>query len=507
MVEKENKIRNLIGYILLGCAGLCIVLFAFQISAEDIWYDEVFSMGFIGKDVNTLLHLAARDVHPPFYYLYLKAITESVMALCKNASAIIVSKAASILPLVLLGIVGYIKVARKHGMFTYGLFMLLVTIMPNISNYYVEIRMYSLALFFITFACIIADEIAGGEDRLSKWIAFFVLGIMTAYTQYYALVAVVGIYVALGIALILYGKHDKKYRNKNVIRLVVCAVVSVVAYIPWLPVVARQVNTISGNYWIQPLSFRSIFGCIKYIIMPVANNYCAVLIGTALIGLTIAACVVGYVLMIKKNDILIHSIIYIMPLILVILSGFVLSAMGTPIFVYRYMIPTLGAFWLMMAMIIGRLDIKVWPYILSIALIVAGGVCLKGFYDEEHKKVTLSSEAMETIDCIPKNSVIVTNFDHITALMGYYRPDCYVYIYDGNVDKLIPQMFERCGKTISAEKMNEFAKQNKHFYFFGSFNSREDIVDDWHRLGIDSNELCDILVERYWIKIYEESYQ
>lgn len=84
-----------------------------------------------------------------------------------------------------------------------------------------------------------------------------------------------------------------------------------------------------------------------------------------------------------------------LPLITVILSGFVLSAMGTPIFVYRYMIPALG----------------------------------------------------------------------------YYRSDCEVYLYEAQIDKLLPDMLE---------------------------SIRDNAQDETVLSLLDS-----ILIERYWINVYE----
>ena len=46
--------------------------------SSDIWYDELFTVGFVSQPVGRMISLAARDVHPPLYYLMVKAAVELV---------------------------------------------------------------------------------------------------------------------------------------------------------------------------------------------------------------------------------------------------------------------------------------------------------------------------------------------------------------------------------------------------------------------------------------------
>ena len=62
----------LVGLFLLGrMVGFCL--------SPDIWYDEVFSVKMIFDSYREVAHFTADDVHPPFYYWYLKFFVQMAM--------------------------------------------------------------------------------------------------------------------------------------------------------------------------------------------------------------------------------------------------------------------------------------------------------------------------------------------------------------------------------------------------------------------------------------------
>ena len=42
-------------------------------------------------------------------------------------------------------------------------------------------------------------------------------------------------------------------------------------------------------------------------------------------------------------------------------------------------------------------------------------------------------------------------------------------------------------------------------WFIGSFNSRDDIVDEWQSAGLNVEEKGSFLLERYWFNLYKIS--
>lgn len=498
MSEKKFNLKNYIGIGLIILSAAAFVLMLMQTLTEDIWYDEVFSVGFMERSIGEICALTARDVHPPFYYIYLKVMA-GVLALIPGVSQITAAKLASLIPWVALLALGLTFVRKRFSLFTAGAFLFLITCMPQLGIYYLEIRMYSLALLLITGAFLISVSIMD-SPKLYKWILLWILGALTAYTQYYACVAIVALYIVLGIYLII----EKRFKDFRMEALM--ALLSAIIYIPWLPSLYRQMTTISGNYWIQPLTIRSIFGCVKFVALPVVSYSLLPYISVGLVLLvTIAAAVI---FIIKRQPV--RSEIYVAfggfgIIFFVILSGFILSAMGTPIFTYRYMIPCLGALYLGIAYILDKSSERVLILLFICPFILEGFLSIKGLYEEEHKKIVYTPQTMEALSQIPDNSVIITNFDHVTSIMSYYMKNDEIYLYEGSPDPLIPAMFMNCKGEILREDIPKTVASNPDVYFFGSFNSREDILKDWEELSVNYEEENSCLLERYWFNIYKLS--
>lgn len=501
----DNNCEKPKSYIGIVLALISFIVFTFwnrYAQGNDIWYDEVFSLSFAEHGFNEITALTSRDVHPPLYYFYLKAFTSIVSSITGQYSMIIIGKIASLIPWGFLFLISSTYIKDRFGILTFGLFSLMVTVMPQLPSYYFEIRMYSLALLFITAEILISFHILTNTDKNNNlsWILFFITGILTAYTQYYACIAIIGSYIAVFLCL-LFIKGQKK--SANLIRLAICSVLSVVCYLPWLPVLKAQIENISGKYWIQPLTLRSIAGCVKFVVLPVVylGKMPEISAGLLLIGIAILT-----VLFIRKGkrDDFVMTLCCLMPAFIVVLSGFILSALGTPIFVYRYLVPTLGGIWLLVALMAEKVIDKNYLLLLLVPILLVSILNIKGTVDEEGNKYYNIDHSYDVVLEVPKNSVIITNFDHVCAIMSYYRPDCSVLLYEGEIDQLLPDMLGNITDNVNDSDIQNLVKDNpENVYFWGSFNSREEIVASWEKLGI-SNELLDnILIERYWINVYK----
>ncbi|MBQ0027232.1 MAG: hypothetical protein KBS96_01390 [Lachnospiraceae bacterium] len=498
--NNNNLVKKYMGIGLILASFAAIIMMISQTTTNDIWYDEVFSVDFARLKITDLIAMTARDVHPPLYYIYLKLITGIFCGIFGDDCFVTVSKIASVLPWGVMVIIALTYIRKRWGYFVSGAFLFLITVMPQLGNYYVEIRMYSFALMLITICGLSVFSIIERDDNnIVSWGVFWVCGILTAYTQYYALIGVVGVYFATLLGLIIVRKDDSK---RQLLRWAICALLSVIFYMPWIPVVLKQMSNISGNYWIQPLSLRSIGGCVKFIILPVADKEKLCLVAAGLV--LIAMIVVTVLLFISRREQAVTTaIICLMPIIIVILSGFVLSALGTPIFVYRYMIPVMGLMWLFIAIAIDGIEKSVYTVVMFlIPFILAGILTCRGVFLEEHKKVTHMPDVIEAFEGLPNGAVVVANFDHVAAISGFYLPDNEIYLYEGDIDPILTDLMKGCGKAIDDSEILNMLDGGRDVYFFGSFNSRDDIINDWEGLNITANETDSILLERYWFNIY-----
>ena len=607
----EEKWKNGCGILFLILGILSFFVCLFQAFGQDIWFDEVFSVNFIQHSYREIAALTGKDVHPPLYYWYLKLFHDIGKVLVPAASSIVLCKLASMLPFVGIFVYTLTAIRKNFGLHVAGLFWFLVMTMPQISNYTVEIRMYSLALFFITAAfvhscelvrafsaqgvseaertaepgvaagteetaesgvaagteeaaepgaagsevisgAVLASGSVTGENGLIKgwkknkhWLLFWVYGILTAYTQYYACVAVIAIYIALFVFFVVMahkGKTEKtsckkthiykeqlkeqeailtkapvkgwkaehtteqetgRIAGKCIGKVLLCAGLSVLAYLPWLPFFFSQVRTVSSSYWIQPLTWKSIFGCMKYIFLPVSyavkKNYVLACVMILLFG---AAFLYSFLMKRKDARGRFFLLTGLWIAVFTTLIGFVCSILNRPIFIYRYLIPCLGAMWLVAAVVLWDFIEKNWGILLFVPFLLSGYSNMQGFYGEENKKIAEMKATQSFLADFPKDAVVLCNFNHVQAVTACYLKDSNeIWLYGSNPEDLIAELLPQCRGLEDTTELSQLVKE-RNVYFFGSFNSREELLKEWEAEGIAYTEEGTYLLERYYFNVY-----
>lgn len=585
-----KKLKNGCGVLFLFLGILSFFVCLLQAFGQDIWFDEVFSVNFIQHSYKEIAALTGKDVHPPLYYWYLKLFHDIGKVLVPAASSIVLCKLASMLPFAGIFVYTLTAIRKNFGLHVAGLFWFLIMTMPQISNYTVEIRMYSLALFFITAAfvhsyelvcafpaqgvseaertaepgaaagteetaepgaagsevisgAVLASGSVTGENGLIKgwkknkhWLLFWVYGILTAYTQYYACVAVIAIYIAVFIFYAVMAHKNKtgksvcekvqinqeQVENRKTIqnevaikeqnricarngigKVLLCAGLSVLAYLPWLPFFFSQVRTVSSSYWIQPLTWKSIFGCMKYIFLPVSyavkKNYVLACVMILFFGAAFL-----YSFLMKKKDargrFFLLTGLWIA--VFTTLIGFVCSILNRPIFVYRYLIPCLGAMWLVAAVVLWDFVEKNWGILLFVPFLLSGYSNMQGFYGEENKKIVEMKATQSFLADFPKDAVVLCNFNHVQAVTACYLKDSNeIWLYGSNPEDLIAELLPQCRGLEDTTELLQLVKE-RDVYFFGSFNSREELLKEWETEGIAYTEEGTYLLERYYFNVY-----
>ena len=499
--KNKDKRKNIyFGHIIVTFVLLELYIICTTVFSSDIWYDEVFSVQFSRLDLSQMLNMAKRDVHPPLYYLYLKGCVKLLGLF--NIGEIAACKLASVMPLFVLLVFAFAWVRKRYGVAVMNAYIIFLVMMPNMAAFYVEIRMYSLALMFMTLAYgAMIDILRSEKVRSIQFFLFFIFALAAAYTQYFACVGIIAVYIILIIGLYM--------QKKDRIFLKITAgliATSIILYLPWLPSFYRQIKDVSGSFWIQPMTLRSLPGCVKYLLLPDVLNPVA---AYSLVGIMIIICIIGYVTYFMKD----HGILYVIEgcggiavLSAVIIVGFVFSCLGSPIFTYRYMIPMCGILYLNIAIVLLKDRKDVYVFAILFFLLIYGYASFEGFSAEETKKVNAWKDAEEKLSRIEDGSVIITNFDHVTAISAFYFEDDDIYIYEGEVSDVIIDMFGGC-EYIDDEGIEKLLQTKDNVYFFGSFNVRDEIVSSWEQKGIYADYLDECLVERYWFNIYRLSYE
>jgi uncharacterized membrane protein len=121
--------------IVLAAWGLRV----FELGAQSLWYDEAFSVLVARADWATAARLLSVDLHPPLYYLVLRA---GLVALGSSEFAV---RFVSVIPAVLMVPLMWVLARRLFDRLTAHLAAALVCLSPLFVWYAREARMYSQA--------------------------------------------------------------------------------------------------------------------------------------------------------------------------------------------------------------------------------------------------------------------------------------------------------------------------------------------------------------------------
>ena len=553
--------RDILGYLLLGVSVVLLGRSLMLCFSNDIWYDELFTVGMIGHSYGELVGLTARDVHPPLYYMITKFFVDLCKLILPGVHAVAAAKIVSVLPYFVLLLYSVTFIRKRFGIFTGGVFLFCVVAMPQLSGYTVEVRMYSWALLFVTAAFLHGyGAVQGPEDeeerrhgRLSAaaygaadrpkgeeggdsgrtkgmrqklhGAAMACYALAAAYTQYFAAVAAAMVF--------LYVLFELLRRDRRRIREWFLWVAAAAAgYTPWLVALYRQVTAVNANYWILPLSWRTFGGCVKFLMKPAfTNDTLNVVLAVVMTGIYAAVMIRQVYFLIKschngrENGAASSRIVFMLagPGVLagVVLFGFAASMLLRPVFVYRYMIPAMGCFWLSFA--VGLHEIwqagipedgtegrsgffKMLPAAALLFVVVVGLRDYRAFMGEEEYKIRLMKETETALSSIAPGDVVIYNFDQVQAVTAYYLPEeTDSYLWCGTPETLIQDIIRPFGTVEETDALRKWCEDGRTVWFFGSFNSRDDIVEEWAAKGLQVEETGSCLLERYWFNLYKIS--
>lgn len=244
---------------------------AFAVAAWNpyIQYDESYTLALIRHPAAQLIRITGKDVHPPLYYLLVRAFSAPF------GNALWAVRVFNLLPLAGMCVLGRTVVRRLWGNRAGLWFTFLAFALPaNLSYLLPEMRMYALASLLETAAFLAGYCIQCGRfDALREkraWLLLASAGILAAYTQYYALIGIALLYVWLVLTQLVRLRREKREGKGgraagNLRRLAACIGGSVLLYLPWLAVLLRQFGKVRRDYWIAPISLRD---CAAYLLFP-----------------------------------------------------------------------------------------------------------------------------------------------------------------------------------------------------------------------------------------------
>lgn len=327
---------------LFGIIGLALMFIkCFSVQA---WKDEIYTLTIISYNYKDMLDAIARDVHPPLYYLILKAVVDFAKTVCPEVNTVLLSRIVSMMPFVLFMLINGTLIKESFGSKVALMFAFMITFMPKFMLYNITIRMYSLGWLSVTLTYLMYYRIV--FEKRDRYLVFSLCALAAMYTHYFAAVSVAVLLMHMFVLLC--------WERRSILRLCTSMFGMLVCYVPWFFIALQQMGRVFEDYWIPPLSIRTFLGAASFVVCPPINN-------DYYDGLICLAVAVLYLyswirLWNKNKRLLFFSVTGFNMVAITALFGIVISFIYRPIFIARYLMPSIGSFWLSYAVWIKEAD-------------------------------------------------------------------------------------------------------------------------------------------------------
>lgn len=395
--------------LVLLCAAVVYGVFSMN---RLIWADEAYTFALMGHSFGEIWTITAADVHPPLFYFYLKVLSSPFgynLHVCRFLSA---------LPCIALMAVAGWQLRRLFSERLAVLFMALYLLFPYTMDYAVEVRMYSLAEFFLM-VCAIWGYRCWLWNKGRDWAVFALAGTAAALCHYFALVSAAMVYMLLFFAA---------FRKKSLFKgWLLASAATVVLYLPWLGCFVMQLMVkVNNEYWIEPITLSTVIGYVKTVLS--ANAFSA---APLFQGCALAAAFVILLLQKNRERTMLCLWMLVIPLGTVAV-GLAASFLVRPVFVIRYLLPSVPFVVLFYAFVLSEIsDEMVFTLLLSVSLMA--GVSNMA-YQAKHAVIPDQGRlSAQLVDSFPEHSayVVIPDFSlHPGQEIAYYEPETPVYVPD-----------------------------------------------------------------------------
>lgn len=395
LTEKQKKI------ILWASAVFFFLTYVSLCFNNNVWTDEAFTIDLLKSNFAGIIHGTASDVHPPLYYLIAKCFT---FVLGSNLFSL---KLVSILPMILLMTWGAFIIWKRFGFHEALLFNVTLGVIPCTMEYAVQIRMYSWAIFFITFMALWAYE-GFLEGKWRYFLGVMLMAAAAAYTHYFAFVSALWIYGFFFLSLL-------SANRKALLKWLTAAAGSLLLYVPWLPFMKIQVRGVSKSYWIEEITGETIKEFFPFLFDMDIPYTTAIWITLYLTGIIIA---VIYLIKNGKKEGIYALLLLLVPVCTAI-AGVVASHIIRPVFIVRYLLPCMGLLALFLAITLGKAPRKIYLALLLFFFFAGVVDYQKSIYREYTWTHTAETEAFLSAH-VGENDIVAYNYESYRLIYDYY---------------------------------------------------------------------------------------
>lgn len=373
-----------------------------RIFDNNFWIDELYSINLSHMSVSDLITATSFDVHPPLFYLILKAFS------CVFGSHGWVFHLVPFISYLGCVIVCLTLVRKEFNTWTSLIFLGLVSLLYNATNFIIEVRGYEWAAFLMLLSFIYFRKLLR-EETLKNSVLFTLFSLLAAYTHYFCILGLSSVYLILMI-------HALRKKGKLLKFTLGIWGSTIVLYLPWC--ITFFINLQSNSGKIFSAAANSVSDCMKYIFDSKFTYLFLILMFTFSIYL-----------LIRSKDLTdkLWIISGLLGLVITIAFPFIVSAIASPILFVRNIYPVCIWMWLILSYSATKIKIPNIIGGLLILLIVPFGLStLKYTYDcEKRQQVSLDNLLSATRDAMIENhGILVSSEEHLTnPAMKYYYPD------------------------------------------------------------------------------------
>lgn len=418
--EKHFWPIALIIIILASLVGL------FLASFQGLWFDEGYSILISQKSLADLIHFTSVDVHPPVYYLILKLWTflfgSSELGL-RFLSIFFFASTLIVLTKLLKNLFNT-KIALVA--------LTLTAFSPLLIRYSFEIRMYTLmSLIAVLATYILVKALQVNDQKRLFYILYAILVALGMLTHYY----MVFVWLSHLVWLIYLSRKQHQALFKQ--PWLRAYILSVILFLPWLPIALRQISGNTLASVVQPMTLENMISVFSFsfVYQPAWRLDSKLSLVMLFILITVIYLVVkGHRLALKKYQpgyslLLSYSLV---PLIVMTVIGIV-----KPVFIERYIVPFMFGGISLVGVLIAINKKKPIILVTFLAVLLFGLINLGsvGNFNFQRMEVIRTKQMAEYINCQPNEAILTSDPYTYIQYFGYLG-ECNFYTISNQVEKV-----------------------------------------------------------------------
>lgn len=427
-IERHATVVIVIGAVAAMLLSLAIGL------RQSVWFDEAYSILLAKQSVAQLVALTAVDTHPPLYYLLLKGWASifgwSELAL-RSLSLLVFGGAVA---------VGALLVKRLFGVRIALVALFIMIVSPFLLRYGFEVRMYALASFIgiaATYVLVLAVEAKTAAERWRRYALYTLLVAAGMYTLYY-----MAMLWLVHLAWLVWREWQNGLSVKRVVRspwLLAYGAASV-AFLPWLPALAKQMNSGALTSVAQPMTLENLMSILSFytVYQPVwrLGTFLSLLVLFTLITIGWLVARAWRLVKTQERSYLVLLMLYtIVPIVFLTIVGFF-----RPMYLERYMSHVAIGGSLLLGAMIGI----VFPYLkrqgrwavgVLVTVLIVGtlNLIMIGNYNFQRLLTPSMNQVAENVENCTGEARVLAADPYAAIELNYYLPSCPVYFY-GDVE-------------------------------------------------------------------------